>query len=196
MAELLEHFREQHPEAFGRILGPGPAGGVEQFVGGRSQFEQVLRVSTAAAINRRMKLQKNLVPPADVTDGEARAVMAERETLLEAGRKSANEQGVVGDLIVEPIGGEIELPGNVVRRGQQPLGQRSRRDQTARINSGENIDILRGGATDQPQGEQGRTAAHDEMLRRLIPDYEELSQKAERPVQHICTDLLHSVYLK
>lgn len=74
MAKLFQHFAEQHEKAVGGILGARPARGVEQLVGGGGQIDEVLQVPASVAIHGRVQFQEDLIPPADITDGEAGAV--------------------------------------------------------------------------------------------------------------------------
>lgn len=100
MSEVFEHFAEQVEKPIGRILRSRPLGCVEQFLRGRLQIEQVLQMSAAIPINGCMELEKNLVAPADVTDGEIWPVHPWCETLLESLGQAAAEKGFVGDAVV------------------------------------------------------------------------------------------------
>lgn len=154
MTEVLEHFAEQVEKAFRRILGSRPFGRIEQFLCGRFQIEQVLQVSAAIPINGGMQLEEYLVAPADVANGEVRPVHPWHKTLLQSLRQAAAEEGFVGDAVIEPGVREIELPTNFARRGQEPVRQWPRRDQSAGVYSGQDVDILRRCAAHQPECQQ------------------------------------------
>jgi hypothetical protein len=171
-----EHFAEEEQKTFGRILSPSPLRSIEQLGRRGLQVDQILQVPTAIAIDGGVQLQEDLIPPAEVADLESGSVCLQGEALLQAVWQAAAKQRFVGDLVVEPISGEIEVSADIVGRSAKPVGQRARRNQDVRFHQSENVDILRRRAIDQSQGQQGRAAADNVMSRRMIARGEKLPE--------------------
>ena len=83
MAQVGEEVGEHEAKAGGRILQARPAGGGEEFVGGRGEVPQVGDVATGTLVCGGVEFEEDLVVAADEADGESRTVEARREAVLD-----------------------------------------------------------------------------------------------------------------
>jgi len=174
-----EHLAEIKEEALGGVLGASPEGGGEQFVGRGGEVDQVLQVSTAVTVHGGMEFEEDLIEATDVADGETRAVFPSGESGGESDRKAATEQGVVGDLGVEPAFGEAELSAHILGGDEEPRRQGARGDDVVSVNLAEDVHVLGYGASHQTEREQGGTAADDKVVLWMVTQLHQLSEERE-----------------
>jgi hypothetical protein len=179
MAEVGEQFAEHEEEAFGGILETGPTGGGKEFVGRGLEVAKIGDVAAGALVGCGVEFEMNLIVAADEGDGQGRAVGAVSEAIFYSDGETEAEKRIVGGAGVEPVGGQVEFGAHSVggfeNRGREGFGLH----EAAVLKSGENVHLACGGAANEVEGEEGRTAAHDKMARAEGALGEQLSEQSE-----------------
>jgi hypothetical protein len=89
---------------------------------------------------------------------------------------------------VEPVGRKVELGTHILGGGKKPIGQGTRGNDVVGVNLPENVHILRNGAADETEREQGGTTADDEVMRGMGAQLHQLAEEGERTMEGFGVD--------